>query len=333
MNNVQKETIAKLVYIFCQKSNISDKNRINNIIDRLCNMNVNDAIDNILVSLNNLLQKGIVTQQEIFENLGMVVTLCPNQYPSISDLINRLSWLKNMNMEHPEMPLTENHILVMEIFDKFNKLLGGRFDCYYTGGLMGYLATNHKLERYHSDIDLFINEQQLPALKELIEMHPDFEFISNMDSKGVNGHEYQIVYKNTPISIGLFLFERKPDHSITTKEYYFEKQSDEKVLFVDEHHLSKAYTDLIFSETVRYKNGFHYKMVSLEAIYNLKKNSRPKDQYDANIIKNSVDMLIDYKIDIEKRNNYDIRHNLAPQCVINEIEPLIQKINSSTQKK
>lgn len=39
------------------------------------------------------------------------------------------------------MPLTENHKLVLEAFDKFNELIGTLFDCFYTGGLMGYLVT------------------------------------------------------------------------------------------------------------------------------------------------------------------------------------------------
>ena len=42
------------------------------------------------------------------------------------------------------------------MFDKFNEWIQGKFDCYYTGELMGYLATVHELERYHGDLDLFI---------------------------------------------------------------------------------------------------------------------------------------------------------------------------------
>ena len=78
--------------------------------------------------------------------------------------MRRLNWLKSMNMMDLQMSLSDNHRLVIEAFDKFNQIIGTKFDAYYTGGLMGYLATNHPLERYHSDLDLFINEKQLYPL-------------------------------------------------------------------------------------------------------------------------------------------------------------------------
>ena len=221
MNELQKQTITKLVYTFAQKAKITNQNEITNTINRLCSMNINDSIDAILVSLNDLLNKKLITKDDIFSNVASIIMLNNEKYKSASDLIERLNWIKNMNMEHPSMSLSENHQLVIETFDKFNELLNGNLDCYYTGGLMGYLATNHRLERYHGDLDLFINEQQLIALKELVDSSQDFDFVSNMDHKEVNGHEYKIVYKGTPMSIGLLLFERQPDHSITTKEYYF----------------------------------------------------------------------------------------------------------------
>ena len=322
MNETQKQIIAQLVYTFAQKANISNQDEIIDTVNRLCSMNVNDSIDTMLVSLNDLLNRGLITQGDIFSNVGSIISLNPEKYTSVSDLI------KGMNMEHPSMPLTENHQLVVESFDRFNELLGGSFDCYYTGGLMGYLATGHELERYHGDLDLFINEQQLVALKELVDSNPDFDFVSNMDHKEVNGHEYKIVYKGTPMSIGLFLFERQDDNSITTKEYYFENQNINGQLLVDEHHFSKEYTEMSFSNQVREHNGIPYRMMSLESIYNSKKNSRPKDRYDAQIIKDNVDMMVDYRLDVERKNNFDINRKPVPQSIIQTVEQLIQEQRS-----
>ena len=328
MNETQKQIIAQLVYTFAQKANISNQDEIIDTVNRLCSMNVNDSIDTMLVSLNDLLNRGLITQGDIFSNVGSIISLNPEKYTSVSDLIERLNWIKGMNMEHPSMPLTENHQLVVESFDRFNELLGGSFDCYYTGGLMGYLATGHELERYHGDLDLFINEQQLVALKELVDSNPDFDFVSNMDHKEVNGHEYKIVYKGTPMSIGLFLFERQDDNSITTKEYYFENQNINGQLLVDEHHFSKEYTEMSFSNQVREHNGIPYRMMSLESIYNSKKNSRPKDRYDAQIIKDNVDMMVDYRLDVERKNNFDINRKPVPQSIIQTVEQLIQEQRS-----
>lgn len=328
MNEAQKEIIAQLVYTFAQKVNIHNQDEIINAINRLCSMNIDDSIDAILVSLNDLLNRGLINQDDIFSNIDSILELNPNKYTSVNNLIDRLSWIKEMNIEHPDMPLAENHQLVVEAFDSFNELINGNFDCYYTGGLMGYLATGHKLERYHGDLDLFINEQQLVALKELVDSSPDFDFVSNMNHKEVNGHEYKVVYKGTPMSIGLFLFERQLDNSITTKEYYFENQNMNGLLFVDEHHFSKEYTEMSFSNQVREHNGIPYRMKSLESIYNSKKNSRPKDKYDAQVIKDSVDMMIDYRIDVERKNNFNINHKIASQSVIQTIEQLMQEQKS-----
>lgn len=329
MSESQKEMVKKLVYTFAQRANITNQDQIYYMINKLCSMNISDSIDTILVSLNDLLHRRMITEEDIFANVESIINLNPEQYQSANDLIARLNWIKGMNMEHPNMPLTENHQLVIEAFDAFNTLIDGKFDCYYTGGLMGYLATNHALERYHGDLDLFINEQQLVALKELVDSSADFEFISNMSHKEVNGHEYKIVYKGTPMSIGLFLFERQLDSSITTKGYYFENQNGNEQLFVDEHHFSKDYTDMSFSNLVRYHNGTAYRMMSLESIYNSKKNARPKDRYDAKIIKDNVDMLIDYKLDVERKNNFDIHHQQLSQSIIHTIEENIQEQKSN----
>lgn len=325
MEKLKEEAIKDIVNDCTRKVNITDENLINNTISSLCSMNENDALDTILISLNDLLNSGRITLEDVYEQVPSILKLNPEKYKSVEDLIERLKWIKSMNMDHPAMPLSRNHQLVIEVFDNFNELIAGKFDCYYTGGLMGYLATNHELERYHGDLDLFINEEQLLALKDQIDSSLDFQFVSNMEHKEVNGHEYKITYKDTPMSIGLFLFERQIDNSITTKEYYFENQNTKGQLFVDEHHFSKDYTDMSFSDTIRQHNGMSYKMMSLESIYNSKKNSRPKDRYDASIIQDDVNMLIDYKLDTEKRNNYNENHKPVSNSIIHTIEQLMSE--------
>lgn len=325
MNELQKETITRLVYTYAKKANITNENEINDTINTLCSMNINDCIDAILISLNDLLNRKAITLEDIYEDVEYIIKLNPEKYKSANDLIDRLNWIKEMNLEHSVMSLEENHRLVIEVFDEFNNLVQGKFDCYYTGGLMAYLATNHELERYHEDLDLFIYEKQLIDLKELVDSNPNFKFVSDVDSKGVTGHEYKIIYKDTPMSIGLFLFERHLDNRITTKSYYFDSQNSDRKLFVEEHHYSKGYTDMSFSNLIRYHNGIPYRMMSLESIYNSKKHFRPKDRYDAEIIKNDVDMMGDYKLDVESKNNFDVTHEVLQKCIIHEVELLIRE--------
>ena len=49
---------------------------------------------------------------------------------------------------------------------------------------------------------------------------------------------------------------------------------------------------MAFSNQIRKHNEIPYRMMSLESIYNSKKNSRPKDRYDAQIIKEQ--QIIEY---------------------------------------
>lgn len=318
-----KEKIRNIVYLFASKAGINDTRECDNVINRLLNMNKEDIIDYIVISLNDLVMQGKIKQEDIFNNIELLLSLYPEKYSSIDNLLDRLKFLKSMNMEHPQMPLSENHKLVLEAFDSFNKIIGTNFDCYYTGGLMGYLATNHPLERYHGDLDLFINEEQLQSLYELVSKSDDFEFACNMDTKDETGHEFKINYKETPMSIGLFLFERKIDNSIVIKSYYYKDNN----MFVNEHHLSSNYANIVFANNIREHNGISYRMQSLESIYNAKKNSRPKDRYDANVIKDYIDMNIEYILDNESHGNYDINGKLVEKNLIYELETIIKEKN------
>ncbi len=319
MSEIKIEKLKKIIYTFSELANIKNQDTCNNLINHLSTMNEEDVIDYLIVTLSDFVRVGKLKIDDIFSNINIITDLS-FKYPTKESLIERLNWLKSMNMEHSQMPLSENHKLVLEVFDKFNEIIGINFDAYYTGGLMGYLAIKHPLERYHGDLDLFINEEQLESLYELVKQSDDFTFVSNMNDKEENGHEFKIQYKDTPMSIGLFLFERKSDNEIVTKEYFHKNNNQNEELLVNEHHLVPEYAQMIFSDQIRQRNGIPYKMQSLESIYNSKKNSRPKDRYDASIIKDNINLMIDYSLDTKKHNNYDIKHKNADVSVVAEME-------------
>ena len=319
MSEIQIEKLKKIIYTFSELANIKNQDTCNNLINHLSTMNEEDVIDYLIVTLSDFVRVGKLKIDDIFSNINIITDLS-SKYPTKESLIERLNWLKSMNMEHSQMPPSENHKLVLEVFDRFNEIIGINFDAYYTGGLMGYLAIKHPLERYHGDLDLFINEEQLESLYELVKQSDDFTFVSNMNDKEENGHEFKIQYKDTPMSIGLFLFERKSDNEIVTKEYFHKNNNQNEELLVNEHHLVPEYAQMIFSDQIRLHNGIPYKMQSLESIYNSKKNSRTKDRYDASIIKDNINLMIDYSLDTKKHNNYDIKHKNADVSVVAEME-------------
>ena len=326
-DEIVNKNIQQIVYKFAGMAGIDDKKMCDDSVSRLSKLDINDSIDTILVSLNSLLNRGVLTAEQILSNADSILVLNPEKYKSSDDLIKRLQWINSMNMEYPQMPLIENHKLVLEAFDKFNGLIGTKFDSFYTGGLMGYLATNHELERYHGDLDLFINEKQLLALYSLVQQSETFEFVSNMDHKEQNGHEFKINYKGTPMSIGLFLFSRLPNEEMVLKEYFYPEQNQSNGLVVNEKHLTGDYASMLFSAEPREHNGAFYKTQSLEGIYHAKRDSRPKDRYDAQVIKKYVDMGVVRRLDTERQSNYNVANVPASGSIVEQLDSIIRNRN------
>ena len=323
------DNLKKLVYTIADLSYVNDRFFCNNLINRLTRLSLNDVIDYFVVKINDLYVNKTLKKEDVLDLLKILTNIYPDKYPTLESLVNRLKWLKSMNLEHPVMPLSENHQLIIETFDSFNILIGTNFDAYYTGGSIGYIATNHPLERYHSDLDMYINEEQLLSLYDVVKKSEDFRFVSNMNEKAMNGHEFKIQYKDTPMSIGLFLFERNDNNEIILKDYYYNKDE----LYVNEQHLVSEYSLLLFSDNICTHKNISYKMQSLDTIYNSKKKSRPKDIYDANIIKDSIDLDIDSKLDVAKRNNYEVIDKYVKTSNVSKLDKILNKKNKPKTKK
>ena len=256
----------------------------------------------------------------------------------VNDIDNKTSdeILFILNNEQKKMPLDDNHEKIMQLFDEFNSILNNEFDCYYTGGLMAYILNNAQLRRYHDDLDLFINEKQLLELKRKIEDNSDFIFVSYLNKKGVNGHEYKIKFRDYPVSIGLFLFERKKEGKIITKKYYYDLPNVER-LFVDERHFNLKYTKMVFNDTIHTYNNKKYKSVSLEFLYYSKSHLYPfrlKDYYDLLYVRDIVDHCIVENIDSEKSKKMDILHKEVNESIILDLEnELVDKKTVVLRKK
>lgn len=313
------EQVKNVVYTFLRLANIDDEKRCNDLIKNISEMNEEDTIDTLIITVYELVDRRRLKIEDIDANIDLLTQLS-DKYPSKEALFERFNWLQEMNMLHQEMPLSDNHQLVMEAFDKFNELIGLDFDAYYTGGLVGYIATDTPLVRYHGDIDILINEEQLESLYELVNQSDDFEFISNMNHKEKNGHEFKIRYKNTPMSIGLFLFERKPNNEIVFKKYNHEDNNPDERLLVDERHIHPENVKLMFSDQIRLHNNIPFKMISLERIYYDKVRGRAKDRFDAEVIKDKVDLEIDHKFYEQRKLNYDSVGKSADDSVVSRME-------------
>jgi hypothetical protein len=170
---------------------------------------------------------------------------------------------------------------------------------------MGYLITDTPLQRYHGDLDMMFNEEQLRELQKLIEQSRDFTMETHMNEKDETGHEFSVRYKETPMNIGLFLFSRDRDGAITNKSYYKDRITGEMKCNEVEHTVS--YSNMAYSDREWRYHGHSFTMLSLEDMYISKRNSgRPKDGYDADLIEGYVNPYLCDAVN-EERSKVDKR--------------------------
>lgn len=130
----KKELVKKIVYKFAELSNVIDKSLIEKYIEKLCLLEVDDIIDSIMISLNDLFNRKVLTVEQILSNSDMIIALNPQKYHSADDLINKLEYFtkkdyisKNIKDINSNMNLKEFVIilfsimlvifLIMKIFD------------------------------------------------------------------------------------------------------------------------------------------------------------------------------------------------------------------------
>ena len=82
---------------------------------------VDDCIDEIMLFVDKLVEESVISKEIFEDNSYIIYKLNEDKYKPSEDLINRLEWLRQMNMENQEMSLSENHELILKTFSKFNK--------------------------------------------------------------------------------------------------------------------------------------------------------------------------------------------------------------------
>ena len=126
-----------------------------------------------------------------------------------------------------------NHNLILELFDKFNMLLSdNNIDHYYTSGILPYVLTGHSLVRYHHDLDVFINMDDLERLENICE---DYNFIFRRQlgarDDGTERRTLKTYYKGLDIPITLFMFVREKDGSSFVGKSYIKAIKFKTIIF------------------------------------------------------------------------------------------------------
>lgn len=213
-----------------------------------------------------------------------------NEYNvNVDDLYKRYIWLKNMDINPNFCHLDENHKLIYKIFDEYSKMLNENgIEYYYTSGILAYLLVNKELERYHHDLDVFVNMNDLEKLEKICnEYNFSFERKFGIRSNNTQRIMLKMYYRDIPdIPITVFMYVKEDDMSIVQKDYFIDEKDNKYVEYI---YNSPQIARLSFSDKPNYHNNIKYYSITLEALYLCKTGNRPKDIYDCGIFVDTID--------------------------------------------
>lgn len=250
-----------------------------------CVLYENDLVD---ILLYRIMEKSNNHEICIETRDKLLGELCSFYNRDLSELLDRYEWLTKLELD-PNLQLEKNHHIVYEIFDKFNTMAAEHnIENYCTSGILAYLLVGSPLERYHHDLDIFVNMEDLSRLEAVASQY-NFSFNRKIGVRGdgTNRRILKMYYeKYIDVPITVFMYVRENDGSITQKDYFFNSENE---LMVENMYNSRECAELSFSDKIYYHNSISYKAISLEALYLSKKGNRLKDIYDCQKFEASVD--------------------------------------------
>ena len=284
--------ISEVNYKLSKYTGNYDIEAINRDIKKLNNMNDDDATDYLLGKVITNLKQDHLTAQHGQEILSYLLRI-NNKYKNSMELGKHAAYLDTMNLIGAQDKLEVNHEKVKKTLLEILPILNdNNVDYYLHGGVCCYLNTNQEFQRYHNNIDIFINEEDLLKLNNALKGSEfsleDERLLTNAklyasERKLVGRHNHGVyINSDDMLNIGLFLFRREEDNSITRISYYRD-QNDQIKVFLEPTTIEQ--TKLMYTTKKENYYGIPYRSASLENMYLIKKDMEMKDKYDAEYIK------------------------------------------------
>ena len=297
-NIMLKDILSSLISTFVEIYNSKNEDKISewavdSLVKGLLKFDKETIMNSLILRIVQWINTGKLSKDDVLKHIDLLLAIDPEHFKTADDIIARYNYLRCIGLDKVQIKkncseiLKENHEHVYELFDNFNALVNNEelsgLDYWYTWWLVGYFWTNSKLKRYHWDVDIYLNVDDLDKLRRYIEEHKElgFRFIDNLKNKGLHGHEYMIKYKDNPLHIWLFLFRKKNESKIKRVEYDLNNKWE-----LEE---TVTYSFPYDVEEWEYNNR-KYRRESLEAAISYKKeSSREKDKFDVNEFMKNMD--------------------------------------------
>ena len=237
--------------------------------------------------------------QELYDStLTIIRNINPQICPSLDEMKSMLHKMFSNEIQG-NMSLEENHQLINESLIKFITLFNQYgIDYYIVGALPCFIKTGQQLFRYHDDIDIMVNEEDIPKIAEIMDLtgykfYDDrFPSIERFHQMKLTNPPHTVLAQNpnNEFHLGFFTFRRENDNSITMTEYSHRLENNTVIVDLLERKSTPTGTLLRYDETPTTYLGTAFKTSTIESVYNLKQyTKRPKDITDIQKLEPFID--------------------------------------------
>lgn len=301
MDRNEKEKIRETVEIISKKISNVDNNLVEQAIYnlQLCK-SFKIAMDKFVMRLDEMFGNNSEFQDIYYECLDSIIEISPDLYKNKNEIMNMINRNKEFNITPGNISIEENHKLINEtlkhLCDRLNNL---GVDYYVVGALAAFIAKGIPLFRYHGDIDIMLNENDIEKVRVALE-DSDYIFEDNrLDNQkkynpnlGNTQGEHEVIanHKENEFHIGFFVFRREKNNSITNREYYMKRKDGKDVPMVLERFNSLESTVLEYEEEQVEYFGTEFRICTAESVYSKKAYTRsPKDILDIKALEEYID--------------------------------------------
>lgn len=253
----------------------------------------------VIKDLSQIVYKVLGSNEELYNySLEVIRNINPQICPPVEEMKIRLSRMFSNEVDG-NMSLDENHKLINEELVRFTTLLNqAEMDYYIVGALPCFLKTGQQLFRYHDDIDIMVNEEDIPKLAEIIQstgykFHDDrFPSLERLKEMEQNKPPHTVLAQNpnNEFHLGFFTFRREQNNSITMREYSHRVENGTVVVDALERQSDPIGTMLRYDDNPMKYMGTTFRTSTVESVFSLKEYTRrPKDVTDNEHLKPFID--------------------------------------------
>lgn len=186
------------------------------------------------------------------DNLILLIEKVAKTFKSSPDKITEVyKYSKGMQINAGQMPVQENHKIAMDSLTSLAKLLNDNgIEYHIVGALPCYLKAKGELLRYHDDIDIIVDDKDIPKIIKLTKTSEQFKdfrisdkrktstsILEGFDENGKpicedeNPHQVLFQHKNSEFHIGFFQYDQLKDGTRQMKTYYTDKSTKKPVVY------------------------------------------------------------------------------------------------------